>query len=67
MDTFIIFIIGAAIVSFLYYQLQKRIGEDQAAEWADFVKANPKYFKKPVDPIHKPMAGEWTDDQKKSS
>jgi len=67
MDTFILWFIAIAIMSLVYYQLQKRIGENQAVEWQDFVKDNPQYFKKAVNPIHKPMAGEWTDDQKKSS
>ena len=64
MDTFVILIVGAILLGWIYYQLQKRIGEDQAAKWADFVKANPQYFKKPDAPIKK---CEWPDDQKKSS
>jgi hypothetical protein len=67
METFIIFLVVFAIISLLYYQLQKRIGEDQAAKWADFVKANPQYFKKPDAPVTKDSKCRWPDDEKKNS
>jgi hypothetical protein len=63
MESFIIFLLTAVIVSVIYYQLQKRIGEDQAAEWADFVKANPQYFKKPETPSAKDTKCHWPVDQ----
>lgn len=31
--------------AWIVYNLQKRIGEQQVADWKDFVKANPHLFK----------------------
>jgi hypothetical protein len=34
-------------LGFIYYGVQDAIGKRQAADWADFVKANSHLFKKP--------------------
>ena len=67
METFIFWFIAIAIMSLMYYQIQKRIGENQAADWADYVKANPQYFKKSDTTVAKDSKCRWPDDQKKSS
>ena len=39
------------VLGMLVYQIQKRIGEDQARDWKAFKEANPQYFKKPEPPV----------------
>lgn len=34
------------LLGWIYFFVQKKIGEHQALDWADFVKANPQYFLK---------------------
>ena len=50
MNSAIIAIVIASIllfVGFIYYQLQKRIGETNAREWVKFKEEHPQWFKKP--------------------
>lgn len=59
-----VFLCVLPFLGWLYYQLQKRISEDQARDWADYVAAHPEYFKKP-EPL-KPIRLGMTEEQKKS-
>ena len=59
-----IFLCALPFLGWIYYQIQKRIGEDQALDWKDFVQANPHLFRK-----HEPAGNttsKWDDEQKKS-
>lgn len=46
----IIVIIGLIFLGLIYYQIQKRIGEEQAREWQEYKKANPQLFFTPPKP-----------------
>lgn len=45
MEIFLILTV-LAFCGWLYYRLQKKIGEEQAAEWEEFKKEHPEYFEK---------------------
>ena len=57
-----VFLCALPLLGWIYYQIQKRIGEDQARDWKEFVAANPQYFHNPEPVVGKSV---WTDGQKK--
>ena len=61
----IVFLCSLPFLGWIYYQLQKRIGEDQAREWKEYVAANPHLFRKP-EPVKPPIRLGMTEEQKKS-
>jgi len=64
--TTLIILIGILLfLSWVVYQIQKRIGEEQSRDWAKFVKDNPHLFKKPEPPIGR--RGTSAENQKKST
>lgn len=54
-------------LSWLYYQLQHKIGVQQAMDWEDFKKDNPHLFKKPEVVSARGQGTSWSDEQKKST
>ena len=49
MNTAIFIFVVLVASGWLFYQIQKRIGEDQARHWKEFLNDNPHLFKKPDD------------------
>jgi len=60
-----IFMLSLIPLAWIYYQVTKRIGEDQALDWKDFVKDNPHLFQKPV--ATQPRRDGGMDDEQKKS
>lgn len=54
------------ICLWIFYNLQKRIGEHQAADWNQWIKDNPQYFKhsETFFPVKQPTT--ISEDQKKN-
>ena len=48
----IIIIVSLMFLSWVYYQIQKNIGEEQARDWDEYKKEHPELFPKPL-PVEK--------------
>lgn len=62
-------IIGAVVfLVWVYYMVQKRIGEDQQLEWERFKQDHPDWFPPPPEPLNvrRPKSS-WSDAEKKST
>lgn len=62
-----LFLISAALAfcGWLYYRLQKKIGEEQAAEWEEFKKEHPEYFEKPKQKSLVRSGCGWSEQERK--